>query len=198
MKTIRNIAIGFIIGIMLTTTAFAAVQEYTLKQSEWVVVVDGQEVDDERYPVLLMEPGYNYLAAGNFREICTKAGLPFEADPETKEIRITTEQPVAVQSIIIPTLAPTVTPNVVYTEPATIERDGVKKALVSDVYKMLKAKGYEMKNSGKGDFTLYIYDPNNILIFKDVPCLTHNYNGQGVGFIDYDFFVENLKPLIVN
>lgn len=196
MKNMRNIVIGIIIGIILTVSANAAVQ-YRLSQSEWTVVVDGQAVEDERYPVLLMDPGYNYLAAGLFREICSKAGLPFEANVESKEIRITTSQPVAVKSVPVEA-TPTAAPIVDYKEPTTIERDGVKKVLISDVYKMMKAKGYEIKDSGKGDFTLYIYDPEGNLIFKDVLCLSYQYNGQGVGFIDYDFYVDNIKPLITN
>jgi len=196
MKNMRNIVIGIIIGIMLTVSANAAVQ-YSLSQSEWTVVVDGQAVEDERYPVLLMDPGYNYLAAGLFREICDEAGLPFEANAESKEIHITTSQPVAVKSVPVEA-TPTVAPAIEYREPATIERDGVKKVLISDVYKMMKAKGYEIMDSGNSNWTLWIYDNNNKPILKDVPFSMHQYNGQGVGFIDHDYYIDNIKPLITN
>lgn len=195
MKNMRNIVIGIIIGIMLTVSANAAVQQYTLNQSEWTVVVDGQAVEDERYPVLLMDPGYNYLAAGLFREICDEAGLPFEANAESKEIHITTSQPVA-KSVPVEA-APTVAPIVDYKEPTTIERDGVKKALMTDIYKMLKPLGYKMRDSGKSDYTLYLYNPSDNLIQK-IPFSMHQYNNQGVAFIDYQYFIDNIKPLITN
>lgn len=178
---------GIVIGILLTVSVNAAVQ-YTLTESPWKIVVDGQVVQDEKLPMLLMEPGYNYAPVAVFREICGKIGLGFEANAEAKEVRITTKQEVKVVSETVQTVE--------YVEPATIEVDGVKKALVSDVYKLLKAKGYNMKDSGKSNFTLYIYDPSDSLIFKDVPFSMHQYNGNGVGFIDYQFFTENIKPLI--
>lgn len=182
---------GIVIGILLTVTTNAAVQEYTLKQSEWKVVVDGQPVQDERYPVLLLPPGYNYMAVGSLRSVCEKAGIEFNADVPTKEVRITTTKEEKIVST--ETIEPA---KVEYVEPATIEVDGVKKVLVSDIYKLLKAKGYDMKDSGKSNYTLYIYDPSDSLIFRDVPFSMYQYNGNGVGFIDYQFFAENLKPLI--
>ena len=56
MKSARNVISGIIIGIMLTVTATAAVQEYTLKKSECKLMVDGVEVKGE-LPLLIMDPG---------------------------------------------------------------------------------------------------------------------------------------------
>jgi hypothetical protein len=196
MKNIRNIVIGIIIGIMLTVTVNAAVQEYALKQSEWNVVVDGQVVEDARYPVLLMDPGYNYLADGNFHEICEKAGIPFEVDVPTKEIRISTQE---VKAIPTPTVTPTVTPalKVEYVEPYTIERDGVKKVFAGDVNKLLKPRGYELVSSGNSDWTLILTGKNGLL-FDNIKYTTHEYNGNPSVFIDYQFFIDNIKPLITD
>lgn len=194
MKNMRNIVIGIIIGIMLTVSANAAVQ-YSLSQSEWTVVVDGQAVEDERYPVLLMDPGYNYLAAGNFREVCEKAGIPFEVDVPTKEIRISTQEAKATPT---PTVIPTVTPvpKVEYVEPYTIERDGVKKAFVGDINALLKPYGYVIKASGYSDDKLKLCDKNDDIVFMDIAYTIHNHNNQGGVFIDYQFFIDNIKPLI--
>jgi len=106
-----GIIIGFLVTISIIIPVGASIQ-YTLKESEWKVVVDGQAVVDERYPVLLMDPGYNYVAAGNFREICAKAGLPFEVNAETKEIHISTTSSVAKVETkpTTPTTAPTAVP----------------------------------------------------------------------------------------
>ena len=197
MKNMRNIVIGIIIGIMLTVSANAAVQQYTLNQSEWTVVVDGQAVEDERYPVLLMDPGYNYLAAGLFREICSKAGLPFEANVESKEIRITTEQPIAVKSVPVEA-TPTAAPIVDYKEPTTIERDGVKKVSGGDIGLLLEGKGYKLQASGHSDNMLKICDSGGNVLLGDIPCTMHQHNGIGQGFIDYDYYIENIKPLITN
>ena len=189
MKNIRNIVIGIIIGLILAVPINAAVQEYALKQSEWKVVVDGQVIQDERYPVLLMDPGYNYVAAGNFRDICAKAGIPFEVSAEAKEIRITTKQTTAVK--ITPTSSPTVT----YFEPYTIDRDGIKKVFIGDINKLLKPKGYELSDSHKSDGLLWLR-LNGAPAIKDIPNSIHDYNGQGGVYIDYDFYIEHIKPLI--
>lgn len=197
MKNMKGLVIGIVIGVMLTVSANAAVSEYTLKQSECKLVVDGQVVQDEKLPVLLMEPGYNYIPAAAFRNVCGEIGVGFAYDSTTKEIQLTTTQTVATKSIPVkaaPTVSPTPVP-VEYKEPATIERDGVKKALMTDIYKMLKPLGYIIEDSGKSDYTLYLYDPSDNLI-QTIPFSMHQYNNQGVAFIDYRYFVDNLKPLI--
>ena len=100
MKNIGNILIGFLIGIMFTITVNAAVKEYVLKQSECKIVVDGVEVKGE-LPLLIMEPGFNYIPAAEFRSICDKIGIGFEFDVPTKEIRIATQktQPLSAKGV---------------------------------------------------------------------------------------------------
>lgn len=190
----KKIMFGVIIGILLTVSVNAAVQ-YTLTESPWKIVVDGQIIQDEKLPILLLEPGYNYAPVAVFREICGKIGLGFEANAEAKEVQITTKLEEKTVSKATPTVTPV--PVAVYAEPATIERDGVKKALVPDIYKLLKSKGYNMRDSGKSDYTFYLYDPSDNLILK-VPFSMHQYEGNGVSFIDYNFYVEHIKPLVAN
>jgi len=121
MKTTKTLFFGILIGMIITTVipVRAMIQEYALSQSEWKVIVDGIEVEDERYPVLLLPPGYNYIAAGNFRDICAKAGIPFSSDVPTKEIRIETkkiEETIEAKTVVTPTVAPTPVPTIALTK----------------------------------------------------------------------------------
>lgn len=198
MKNMRNIVIGIIIGLILSVPANAAVQEYALKQSEWKVVVDGQVVQDEKLPVLLMEPGYNYLPAGAFRTVCEKAGIGFTADVDSKEIRISTKQEVAAMSTKTAPAPTPVTIQAEYTEPYTLMRDGIKKAFIGDIYKLLKPTGYHFERAMvEGNFK-DLYSPDDKLVFQNVPYTIHEYQGEGKIFIDYDFYEQNIKPLITN
>lgn len=191
MKFMKGLTVGILIGILLTGSAFAAVQ-YNLSESEWKVVVDGQPVQDERYPVLLMDPGYNYVAAGNFKAICEKAGIPFEANVDAKEIRITTKQPIATKSMPAK-ISPAALSVLVYTEPATIERDGVKLVRSGDVKILLEARGYDFIDTGKLNMTSRIVKDDKILV-DDI--LIKSYNSKG--YISYDFYIEHIKPLITD
>jgi hypothetical protein len=192
MKFMKGLTVGILIGILLTGSAFAAVQ-YNLSESEWKVVVDGQPVQDERYPVLLLPPGYNYMAVGSLRSVCEKAGIPFEADVPTKEVRITTKE-----EKIVSTETVSATPdNQPITEPYTLIRDGVKKAFMGDINKILKPYGYSLASSGKSDWTLILRNKDGLL-FDNIKYTTHEYNGNPAAFIDYDFYEQNIKPLITN
>jgi len=92
LKKYKQLLIGILIGILIAAVPVgAAVQEYILKQSECKIVVDGEIVKGE-LPLLIMDPGYNYLPAAEFRSICDKMGIGFEFDPPTKEIRIDTKK----------------------------------------------------------------------------------------------------------
>jgi hypothetical protein len=190
LKKYKQFIMGIVIGIMIAAVPVgAAVQQYTLKQSEWTVVVDGQAVVDERYPVLLLPPGYNYMAVGSLRSVCEKAGIEFNADVPTKEVRITTTKEEKIVST--ETIEPA---KVEYVEPATIEVDGKKLAFVGDISKLLKPKGYYLGNSSSGVANLYDSADNPVL--RDIPFSVHKYNGASGIFIDYQYFVENIKPLI--
>ena len=188
----KKIMFGVIIGILLTVSVNAAVQ-YTLTESPWKIVVDDQVVQDEKLPMLLMEPGYNYAPVAVFREICGKIGLGFEANAEAKEVRITTklEEKTVSKAVPAPVAAPPIT------EPYTIERDGVKKAFMGDINKILKPYGYSLAPSGKSDWTLILRNKDGLL-FDNIKYTTHEYNGNPAAFIDYDFYEQNIKPLITN
>ena len=60
----KQLFIGILIGILITAFVFpvgAAIEQYTLKKSGVKIVVDGVQFSNENLPVLLMDPGYNYL-----------------------------------------------------------------------------------------------------------------------------------------
>jgi hypothetical protein len=106
LRKYKQLFIGILIGILIAAVPVgAAVQEYTLKQSECKIVVDGKEVKGE-LPLLIMDPGFNYIPAAEFRSICDKMGIGFEFDSPTKEIRIDTAQVKAE-----PTPVPEIIPN---------------------------------------------------------------------------------------
>lgn len=117
----KKIVFGIIIGIVLTVSANAAVQ-YTLKQSECKIVVDGTEVKGE-LPLLIMEPGFNYIPAAEFRSICDKIGIGFEFDSATKEIRIDTGK---VQTSSVPMGTLEIKEGTVVSEVITHTPDGLK------------------------------------------------------------------------
>ncbi len=192
MKFMKGLTVGILIGILLTGSAFAAVQ-YNLSESEWKVVVDGQPVQDERYPVLLLPPGYNYMAVGSLRTVCEKAGIPFEADVPTKEVRLTTKE---VKVVSTKNITPTAAP-VEYFEPYTMEYDGKKLVFLGDVNTMLKPLGYEIAASYKSDGMLWLRR-NGAPVIKDISCYwnKHPDHKQGVAYIEYDFYIENIEPLI--
>lgn len=193
-RFMKGLTVGILIGILLTGSAFAAVQ-YNLSESPWKVVVDGQVVEDERYPVLLLPPGYNYMAVGSIRNVCEKAGIPFEADVSTKEVRITTTKE-EVKTVSTKNITPTAAP-VQYFEPYTMEYDGKKLVFLGDVNTMLKPLGYEIAASYKSDNMLWLRC-NGAPVIKDIPFSMHSHpdHREGVGYIDYDFYIENIEPLI--
>jgi hypothetical protein len=185
---------GIVIGILLTVTTNAAVQEYTLKQSECKLVVDGVEVKDEKLPVLLMEPGYNYAPVASLRDVCGKIGVGFEFDVPTKEVRLTTKQEIKTVSTknITPTAAP-----VEYFEPYTMEYDGKKLVFLGDVNTMLKPLGYEIAASYKSDNMLWLRC-NGAPVIKDIKYSMNKHpdHTQGVAYLEYDFYIANIEPLI--
>lgn len=167
----KKIMFGIIIGIFLSTSAFAAVQ-------------------------LLMEPGYNYVPAGNFRSICEKAGLPFTVNAEKKQIQISTAKEISVK--ITPTAVPAKTSTSEIEEPYTVISDGVKYAFMGSINNILKPFGYRLKPSGYFDGKLKLCDLADNIVFSDIPTTYHDYNGDAGSFIEYAFYEKNIKPLITN
>jgi hypothetical protein len=190
----KKLVMGIIIGIMLSVTVNAAV-EYSLKESEWVITVDGQTVKDEKLPMLLLEPGYNYAPVAVFRDVCSIIGVGFEADVPTKEVRITTTKQ-EVKTVSTKNIAPTVAP-VQYFEPYTMEYDGKKLVFLGDINTMLKPLGYEIAASHKSDNMLWLRC-NGAPVIKDIKYSMNKHpdHTQGVGYIEYEFYIENIEPLI--
>ncbi|HHU17380.1 MAG TPA: hypothetical protein GXZ70_04050 [Clostridiales bacterium] len=93
LKRNKKLILGIMIGVLISmvTPVGASINEYTLSKSDCKIVVDGVEVKGE-LPLLIMEPGFNYIPATEFRSICDKMGIGFEFDVPTKEIRINTKK----------------------------------------------------------------------------------------------------------
>lgn len=93
-KRNKQLIIGFLLGAMLFSIVpvGATVQDYLLKKSEVKLIVDGKEFANKDLPVLIMEPGYNYIPAATFREICDTIGVGFEYVGDKKEIQIDTKK----------------------------------------------------------------------------------------------------------
>jgi len=84
---------GLIIGIMLMSVAFAGEEaiQYIFTPSTHKLIVDGQEYANPDIPVyMFIYEDRNYIPLAVFRDLCIKLDVPFEFNPETKEVRITT------------------------------------------------------------------------------------------------------------
>lgn len=93
LRKYKQLILGILIGFSLTAIPVsAAVKEYNLKLSDCKIMVDGVEYKDKNLPILVMDPGYNYLPAAVFRNICNTIGIGFEFDNTTKQIQIDTKK----------------------------------------------------------------------------------------------------------
>jgi len=189
MKSARNAISGIIIGIMLTVTATAAVQEYTLKKSECKLVVDGVEVKGE-LPLLIMDPGYNYIPAAQFRSICDKIGIGFEFDVPTKEVRIETRQ-AQIETKEVEAVKITETP------------DGIKtidtwhgKQYIGNLYIRLKANetGYTFIKNRQNVWEIIRLKDNKVLL-TDIPTTALTGYG-GYAAVEVNYYIENIMPII--
>lgn len=90
MKQIRVLVLGIVLGLLISVPV-NGIAQYVLKESNCKLVVDGVEVKGD-LPLLIMDPGYNYIPAAVFRDICNMIDVGFEFDQPTKEIRIDTIQ----------------------------------------------------------------------------------------------------------
>lgn len=88
----KKFILGFVIGSLLFSTlpTLANISDYILHQSETKVTIDGTEYANQDLPVLYLDPGYNYLPAATFRDICANLGVKFEWNGESKTIELTT------------------------------------------------------------------------------------------------------------
>lgn len=114
-KKFKFLSIGIIIGIILSIALPVLAQEFSLTNSEWKIMINGNEIKND-LPILLMQPGYNYIPAGLFRDICKEINVDFVPDPTTKEIRLTIKEPKIISlstqeitSFVIPTPTPEIT-----------------------------------------------------------------------------------------
>ncbi len=93
LRKYKNFLIGFLVGALLFSfvPVSASVKEFILTTSSVKITVDGKEFTDKELPVLIMQPGYNYIPAATFREICDKIGVGFEWVGDKNEIQIKTK-----------------------------------------------------------------------------------------------------------
>ena len=107
LKRHKHLFIGIVIGVIITAIPVGAtIQQYTLSQSTVKFIIDGEEYKNDTLPILLMQPGYNYIPAAAFRDISKIIGADFWFDSKTNTINIKTNS----QNETAPTKQPTPTP----------------------------------------------------------------------------------------
>ena len=107
LKRYKHLFIGIVIGIIITAIPVGStIQQYTLSQSTVKFIIDGEEYKNDTLPILLMQPGYNYIPAAAFRDISKIIGADFWFDSKTNTINIKTNS----QNETAPTKQPTPTP----------------------------------------------------------------------------------------
>lgn len=215
----KKFMLGFLIGALLFSIMpiNAAIQQYTLQQSDCKLVVDGNEFKSDM--PLLNYDGYNYLPAAGFREICDKLNIGFEFDNETKEIRIITSNKVIGKE------GDTAIMNDVYLNkyglPVFYEHNGEKPKLENDgtytffIYngikyisiqyepeatKKLLPDGYSFRCpiiDGKVGFDIQLRSslpgPTDIII-DEIPYAL--YGSDRDYFISYDYYINAILPLV--
>jgi hypothetical protein len=89
----KKFILGFLMGAMLFSIlpVNAAVQQYILKKSTVKLMINGEEYKNLTLPVLLMNPGYNYLPAVSFRDIAKLMGAEFVYQNTNNTININTK-----------------------------------------------------------------------------------------------------------
>jgi hypothetical protein len=193
MKSIRMLIIGIVIGLIISVPVGAVVQ-YTLKESDCKIVVDGEMFQDEKLPVLLMEPGYNYLPAATFREICNDIGIDFMFDSETKEIRLTTPQNIKTLSSLPQEQEENIVGEQITQTPDGIEireiKNNVQYLTFGQIRIQARKTGYDFIFDTETERWKITKD--NIVILDAVP-ITMNY---GHGSVEVEYYINNIMPII--
>jgi hypothetical protein len=184
----KKLVIGIIIGLILSIPVGAAVQEYTLKQSECKIVVNGEEVKGE-LPLLIMDPGFNYIPAAEFRSICDKMGIGFEFDVPTKEIRIDTKKRTS-SSKEADTVGEVIeqTPDGIT---VVTKKDGIKYVRLMDV-----GRRYEYKNIHFKISTANNNDNPNICDMYEGDTLIYSGILSEIFSVTREYYIKNIMPLL--
>lgn len=85
----KKFVLGLIIGTVISTTSFAAVQEYILKPASYNVVADGMPLNDPELPILNYN-GTTYLSLKKTAE-AVNADLSWNDEKKQAEINTNTE-----------------------------------------------------------------------------------------------------------
>lgn len=213
LKKHKQLIIGFLLGALLfgVIPVGAVIQEYVLTKSRVRLVIDGEEFANQDLPVLYMAPGYNYLPAASFREICDKLGIEFEYVSATNEIQINTKKtsetinqelprtPSVDEDVVIPTDEEYI---VLINNIKYISKDGINEYLRKVNKDRFGRAQYFLGMGSLAERTekFYTLDAGemNILI-ESVPIkvvFNHEYPNHRMSFVEYDYWKDNILPLI--
>ncbi|MDR7856065.1 hypothetical protein [Tissierella sp.] len=186
-KKHKQLIIGFLLGALVfgIVPVGATVQDYLLKKSEVKLMVDGQEFTNKDLPVLLMEPGYNYIPAATFREICDKLGVGFEYVADKKEIQIittTTEKTDEIEGKV------DIVENVVRDGYNIVVENGIEYVLLREVFEKLSK---EYMFHVLSDKTINFEYLEEILIENMPYKIVDNKT-----YVEYEYLTNNILPLV--
>lgn len=202
LKKQKQLITGFLLGALLFSMVpvGATIQDYLLKKSEVKIMVDGKEFSNKELPVLIHE-GYNYIPAATFREICDTIGVEFEYVGNKREIQIDTKKTENLQTIEEgkgDEMGSTAIDNY-----NTVEKNGIKYVNISEIY--VFNKRYDIRSedmSGeKGILIHYTDDSLNPkhyeTLLTDIPITKfEDITTHPKHFIEYQYFLENIIPLV--
>lgn len=160
-KSFSMFVLGVVIGSLLFSgmPAFGDTLEYIFTKSDCKLVFDGQEYSNpDIKDVLFMYQERNYIPVAVFRDACLKAGIPFEYDDKTKEIRVTTEKQTA-KSVTTPITSSISSDYKEYIEDKLqiVEVDNEKFIRLSSLDKKLIGTGYNIEFESATCFLEYLH-----------------------------------------
>lgn len=212
-KKNKQLIIGFLLGALLFTIipVKANISDYMLKESETKIILDGKEIGNKELPVLIMDPGYNYIPISVFREISKTIDLEFQWIAKTNQIEINTRQEPKRNNTSerTPTheevIVNTDNENIISVNGETyISQEGVNAYLRDFNKDKVKedARKERIYMSPFHDNTTKIYtiDKGDVIALIDnIPTKRvygdHFYSGSEV-FIEYSFFENSILPLL--
>lgn len=215
IKKNNQLIVGILIGALLfgVIPVGATVQDYLLQKSTHKIIIDGEEFINNELPVLFMEPGYNYIPAATFREICKVMGISFEFVVEKGEIQIHTKKETSqtdiTQKQIIggDIITRTDDRNVFLINGMKyITLDGVSEYLENNNKNKPYNKHIYVGPFQDGTHKLYTLDKGEVKsIIDDIPIIRSSgeeFNSKErvyygvVKLVEYDYFENTMIPLI--
>ena len=201
MKEVLYLMKKFFLGFLTAALLFsalpigAAVRQYTLKPATAKFTIDGVEIKDEKLPLLFLDPGYNYIPAAMFRQICDKIGVGFKWDNETKAMEIDTKGTDA-------TTTGAVTVDYDKTnDKITSTPDGISDIEFHDGKYYIPFYLIKNKYADSG-YRFMFFDVNNrnkLTIFMNDALVSDNIHvtwDYGFSYIEYEYYVNSVLPLL--